>query len=297
MTLGQLKLSQLQILVAVADAGSFSEAALKLQMSQSTVSYAIASLETELGIILLARGRYGANLTPVGEQIVERARQMMQLMEDILKQANLAKGLDGGHLRITTIRSAGTHILPDVLAEYCRLYPAIAINIREYDDSSKVEDDLRQGRAEIGITDQPMSHEFQAWELMQDEFVLLFGSEFKLASHQLEWQDLVSYPLIMAPIADGCDAIVYAHCTNYGINLQATYQIRSDATIVNMVAKGLGAAIIPRLAAEPIPVGIKVYSLPVPLFRKISVAVLSDGLLPPAAFVFLDLLKKAMSEK
>lgn len=62
MTLGQLKLSQLQILVAVADGGSFSEAALKLQMSQSTVSYAIASLETELGVVLLSRGRYGAHL-------------------------------------------------------------------------------------------------------------------------------------------------------------------------------------------------------------------------------------------
>ena len=83
----------------------------------------------------------------------------------------------------------------------------------------------------------------------------------------------------------------------YSISLQATYQIRSDATIVNMVAKGLGAAICPRLSTEPIPTGIKVYSLPVPLFRKISVAVLSDGLLPPAAFAFLDLLKKAMSQK
>jgi DNA-binding transcriptional LysR family regulator len=149
MTIGQLKLSQLQILMAVADGGSFSEAALKLQMSQSSVSYAIAkrcckqiaSLETELGIVLLARGRYGANLTPVGEQIVKRARQIVQLTDHIFKQANLAKGLDGGHLRISTFRSAGTHLLPDVLAEYCRLYPAIAISIREYDDRFEVEDD------------------------------------------------------------------------------------------------------------------------------------------------------------
>lgn len=51
MNLSHLKLSQLRILVAVAEAGSFSEAALTLQMSQSAVSYAIATLEEELGIV------------------------------------------------------------------------------------------------------------------------------------------------------------------------------------------------------------------------------------------------------
>jgi molybdenum-dependent DNA-binding transcriptional regulator ModE len=93
MSLSHLKLSQLCILVAVADAGSFSEAALTLQRSQSAVSYAIATLEEELGVVLLSQGRYGSQLTPVGEQIVDRARQMMQLMEDMVRQANLAKGL------------------------------------------------------------------------------------------------------------------------------------------------------------------------------------------------------------
>lgn len=294
MSLSQLKLSQLRILVAVADAGSFSEAALMLQMSQSAVSYAIATLEEELGIVLLARGRYGSHLTPVGEEIVDRARQMLRLMEDIIKQANLAKGLDGGHLRLSTFRSPGTHILPDVLAEYCRHYPAIAIDIREYDDRSEVEDDLRKGRSDIGITYLPVGAEFKAWELMRDEFVVLFPPGFEPANRKLEWAELIPFPLIMAPIGDGCDAMVYAHCAHYGTTLHATYQIRSDATIVNMVAKGLGAAISPRLAAEPIPPGVKVYSLPVPLFRVISVAVLADALLPPAAFAFLELLKRTM---
>lgn len=107
----QLKLSQLQVLIAVADYGSFSEAALQLQLSQSAVSYAITTLEEELGISLFSRGRYGAHLTPVGEQIVDRARQMLYLMADIVKQANLAKGLQGGLVRISAFRSARTHIL------------------------------------------------------------------------------------------------------------------------------------------------------------------------------------------
>ncbi len=293
----QLKLSQLQVLIAVADFGSFSEAALQLQMSQSAVSYAIAALEEDLGVVLFSRGRYGAHLTPVGDQIVDRARQVTYLLQDIVKQANLSKGLEGGQVRISAFRSAATCILPEVIAQFCCRYPAIAITIAEYDDRPDVEDALRRGRSDIGITYLPTSSDFETWNLLRDEFVVLFPSNFRPATGQLTWQELAAYPLIMAPDGDGCDAMVYAHSAKYGTQLQPTYQVRSDATIVSMVAQGLGAAISPRLAAEPIPSGVQVYSLPAPLFRLICIATLTDALLPPAAFAFLNLLKSTMCQK
>jgi DNA-binding transcriptional LysR family regulator len=286
-----IKLFQLQVLIAIADCGSFSEAALQLQISQSAVSYAIATLEEELGVVLLARGRFGAHLTPVGEQVVQRSRQISYLLADIVKQANLARGLEGGYVRVSSFRSAATHILPEVIAQFCKQFPAIAISIADYDDRPDVEDDLRKGRADIGITYLPTSQEFETWDLRQDEFVLLLPPSFQPASAQLSWQDLSALPLIMAPEGDGCDAMVYAHCTKHGATLKATYRIRSDAAIVNMVVQGVGAAISPRLAAEPMPSGIQVFSLPVPLFRTISVAVLAKSLLTPAAYAFLDVLK------
>jgi DNA-binding transcriptional LysR family regulator len=288
-----IKLFQLQVLIAVADCGSFSEAALQLQISQSAVSYAIAALEEELGVVLLARGRFGAHCTPVGEQVVHRARQIRYLLTDIVKQANLVRGLEGGYVRVSSFRSAATHILPEVIAQFCRQFPAIAISIADYDDRPDVEDDLRKGRADIGITYLPTSQEFETWDLLQDEFVILLPPTVQLAETPLIWDDLATYPLIMAPEGDGCDAMVYAHCAKHGVTLQATYRIRSDAAIVNMVAQGVGVAISPRLAAEPIPAGIQVRSLPIPLFRTISVAVLSNSLLTPAAYAFLDLLRAA----
>lgn len=200
-------------------------------------------------------------------------------------------------MRISAFRSAATHILPEVIAQFCRRYPAIAVSIADYDDRPDVEDDLRRGRADIGITYLPTSNEFETWELMKDEFVVLFPPGFELTSTKLSWEELTAYPLIMAPDGDGCDAMVYAHCLDYGITLNTTYHIRSDATIVSMVAQGLGAAISPRLAAEPIPAGVQVYSLPIPLFRVITVAILADALLTPAAFTFLDLLKTTLRGK
>jgi hypothetical protein len=64
----RIKLSQLRALVAVAECGNFSEAALHLEVSQSAVSHAIATLEDELGVVLFTRGRHGATLTPIGER-------------------------------------------------------------------------------------------------------------------------------------------------------------------------------------------------------------------------------------
>ena len=290
--LGQLKPSQLRVLIAVADGGSFSEAALQLQLSQSAVSYAIATLEEDLGVVLFSRGRYGAVSTPVGQQIVERARHVLHLIADIYQQANLAKGFEGGQLRIAAFRSAATHILPEVIAQYCQRYPAIAITIAEYDDRPDVEADLRKGKADVGITYLPHAPDLEASELTRDEFVVLFPPDAKLPK-PLTWEALTSYPLIMAPDGDSCDAMVIHHGRQYNVELKPTYQIRSDATIVNMVAKGLGAAISPRLAAEPIPAGVQVYSLPDPFYRIICVATLAEALLPPPVFAFMEMLKDA----
>jgi DNA-binding transcriptional LysR family regulator len=286
------KLSYLHALIAIADSGSFSEAALRLQLSQSAVSYAIATLENELGVVLLSRGRQGAHLTPVGEQIVDRARRITHLLDDVVKQANLAKGLEGGYVRIASFRSAASHLLPDVIAEFCRRYPAIAVRIAEYDDCPAAEEDLRRGRVDLAMTYLPPSGDVETWDLVQDDFVVLFPPDFQPQTDRIAWDDLTQYPLVMAPEGDLCDGLVYEHCIRYGITLTPKYHVRSDATIVSMVAKGLGATISPRLAIEPTPDGVHVYPLPVPLVRTIRVAILKESLLTPAAFAFLDLLKE-----
>lgn len=290
------KLSYLHALIAIADSGSFSEAALRLQLSQSSVSYAIAALEDELGVVLLSRSRKGAYLTPVGEQIVDRARRINYLLEDIVKQANLAKGLEGGYVRISSFRSAASHLLPEVIAEFCRRYPAIAIRIAEYDDCPEAETDLRQGRVDLAITYLPPGDDVETWELVQDDFVVLFPPDFQPQGDTISWADLTAYPLVMAPEGDLCDALVYEHCAQYGITLTPKYHVRSDATIVSMVSKGLGATISPRLAVEPTPEGLHVYALPVPLVRNIRVAILKESLLTPAGFALLDLLKEMCAQ-
>lgn len=286
-----MKLSQLRILVAVADYENFTEAALHLDMSQSAVSHAIATLEDHLGVMLFSRGRHGARLTSVGEQIVEHAREIVHRVDGITKAAELSRGLAGGQVRIASFRSVATHLLPSVITEFHSRFPAISVSLSETDDYPHVDQALRDGRSDIGFTFMPASDDLEAWEVLQDEFVALFPLSFQLAGAQLTWEELAAQPLIMPPVEYMMMQRVYDHAQAFGYKLTVAYEVGTDATIVSLVAQGLGATILPRLAAEPIPATVQVYSLPVPLQRVIGVAVLAEALHPPAVYAFLDILR------
>lgn len=292
----QMKLSQLRILVAVAEQENFSEAALRLEMSQSAVSHAIAALENHLGVILVSRGRQGARLTPVGQRIVEHAQEILRQVEEIAREAEQARGLAGGQVRIASFRSVATHILPTVITDFHQRFPAIAVSLTEQDDYPQVEQALRAGRADIGFTLLPASGDLETWEVFRDEFIVLMPPSFRATApaasrpEPLRWDELAAQSLIMPP-ANYMMQPIYNHARRYGYQLKVVYEVETDGTIVNLVAQGLGATVLPRLAAEPIPAGVQVYSLPVPLDRVIGVAVLAEALHPPAVYAFLELLR------
>lgn len=287
-----IKLSQLRALVAVAGFGNFSEAALRLDISQSAVSHSIAALEQELGVILLSRGRHGARLTPVGQLVLNHAQQMLQLLEAIGKEANLSKGLEGGQVRIATFRSVGTHVLPEVIASFRKSFPNINVLITEYRGDMDAEQSVREGLVDIGFVCIPISDEFESWEVMRDEYVVLLPPGWKSADSALTWEELAQYPMIMPHANDHCSMLIRNHMATLGQTVQAAYEIQEDSTIVSMVGRGLGGAILPSLAAEPLPNTVQVFRLPVPLERIIRVAVLKDALHPPAVYAFLDKLKE-----
>lgn len=285
-----MKLSQLRAIVAVADHGNFSEAALVLNLSQPAISHAIATLEAELGVSLFARGRRGAVLTAAGEQIVSHARQVLLHLELMQKEANLQRGLNGGQVRIASFRSVATHVLPIVIARFRDRFPNISITIIERPDYLDIEQTLRDGRADIGMTYLPTSAEFEAWELVRDDYVALLPPKTRISGRQMTWEDLAAHPLVLLPCLP-CGRILHQHLTTVAPPMQTASDIQEDSTIVSMVVQGLGAAILPRLAAEPIPQTLRVHLLPDPLKRVIGVAAMSDALYTPAVFAFLDTLK------
>ena len=89
-----------------------------------------------------------------------------------------------------------------------------------------------------------------------------------------------------------CGAILHEHLKVVAPFLNTVSDIQEDSTVVSMVNQGLAAAILPRLAALPIPEKVRVYNLPTPVERVIGIVVLSNTLHVPAIFTFLEMLRK-----
>ena len=286
----KLKISQLRIFNAVADYQNFSEAALNLDISQSAVSHAIATLEAQLGVTLFHRGRNGADLTHVGEQLILPARQILDLLQKMATEANRARGLKGGNVRLVSFRSAATHILAPLIAQFRRQFPLIEVRVSEVDEDIEIENSLHSGKADIGLIHLPCSDNLETWEIYQDEYVVLLPKSLNLSQTKLTWKQLAKHPLII-PSVGSCSTKVLGYLQRSTESMNIAYEMREDSTIVSMTIQGLGAAIVPLLAATPVPDELKIYSLPTPLERIIKAAIVKDALHTPAVFAFMDTLR------
>src|SRR5580704_6688324 len=101
-----MEVHQLRALEAIVSEGSFLAAAKRLDLSQSSLSHAIAALESELGARLLDRGRYGAKLTDTGRRVRPFALQILTSLESIRSETGRTTGLLTGRVRVGSIPSA-----------------------------------------------------------------------------------------------------------------------------------------------------------------------------------------------
>jgi DNA-binding transcriptional LysR family regulator len=287
----KLKLSQLRALLAVAEYGNFSEAALQLDVTQSTISHAIATLETELGVVLFTRGRHGAQLTPVGDRAVTHARTIQQELAGLISSADQEKGLQGGTVRVGSFRSISTHLLPGAIARLHRRYPDLQIMLLELDEVYQLKQALLQGQIDVCVAELLVGEEFETLPIVDDEYIALLPPTNGLRDAQLTLEDLANHTLI-ASAHSSCFSRIEKHFANLKKPLKVHYRIRHDSSMTGMVQQGLGIAILPRLAAEPIPPGVQVCRLPFPLVRPIGASLLKDALQTPALYGFLDALRE-----
>jgi DNA-binding transcriptional LysR family regulator len=181
--------------------------------------------------------------------------------------------------------------LSKVISKFHHDFPGVTVTPIERTSYVDVERCLRDGKADIGITYLPSSEEFETRELMRDEYVVLLPPNTKVSQEIITWEYLASYSIVWLPGLP-CGRRLQEHLKTVAPSLPIAYDMQEDSTIVSMVKQGLGAAILARLAAEPIPEEVKVYSLPIPFDRIIGIATLADTLHVPAVFAFLKLLEE-----
>ncbi|MDJ0594598.1 MAG: LysR family transcriptional regulator [Pleurocapsa sp. MO_226.B13] len=290
-----MKLSQIRSFVAVARCGKFSQAAIELDLTQPTVSHAIATLEDDLGVKLLFRGKKGVNLTPAGESILKHCDRLLQSIEDIQQEANRYKSLEVGKIKISAFRGAAAQLLPKIKADFKTKYAQIEIEIIEEKDCPQVEYTLYEGKADLGLTILPTSKDLETIEVKRDNYIVLLPPNTNFSSQantSLSWTQLLSLPLISYPSQNTCFKQIQDYFQAEGYQFQPAEQVRESDTIVNLVATGAGAAILPQLSVFHIPEGVIVCQLPKPLQRVVVAATLKDVDLPHAVWAFIDFIRQ-----
>ena len=138
---------KLKIFHAVAEAGSFTNATINLNLSQSAISRQIQSLEQDLKVQLFERHARGLTLTENGEYLFKTAHEVISKLKEVETSLGDQKSKPSGKLTITTVRSFGTHWLTPRIEEFLQLNPEIEIELI-FDDK---ELDLSTRQADIGI--------------------------------------------------------------------------------------------------------------------------------------------------
>lgn len=285
----KVKLSQLKTLVAVATSGSFSEAALQLDVSQSTVSHSIAALEEALGVTLIHRGRQRASLTPVGHRICEQAAATLTLVDEMGKEAARARGTDGGLVRIGAFRSLASEILPGAIAHLHEHHPTIHVSIVEYDGKRELVNSLQEGEVDLVFAALLLGDDYETFLIMEDPVVALLPPSRPDIPSQLSWDDLRQHPLITSS-SDCCQGLT-ARLRQVNPPIDVDYFIANDSTAVSMTRQGLGITLLPELATRPVPNEVRVASPPFNITRPLGISWLKDSLLTPATYAFLDTFK------
>jgi DNA-binding transcriptional LysR family regulator len=234
-----LDLDQLQSFCAIADCGSFTEAARRLNKTQSAVSMQIKRLEERLGKTLLTRDGRSVSLTDHGDALYSRARRMLRTNAEIMDL--FSDGDLSGSIRFGVPDDYAVRLLPVILSSFQRTHPRIVVDVR-CQPSEELIEGMRTGKYDLIVFTQGTSHEYG--ELFRTERM------FWVASHG--GQALQTEPLPIAAGAHCCwrDNAVEA-LNRIGRDYRIAYTSSNAMAITSAVLTDLAVGFLPESAIQP----------------------------------------------
>ena len=243
-------LKQLRYLAALAEHHHFGQAAEACFVTQSTLSAGIAELETLLDATLVDRTKRSVIFTPLGEETVARGRAILRAAEDLVSVTDAARSPLTGVLRLGVIPTIAPYLLPRMLPPLRAAYPELRLYLRE-DQTARLMERLAAGELDLLLLALPWAcGELEIRVLATDPFLAALP-----AGHPLAALDEVAAPGLAGEnlllLEDGhCmrDHALAACQLPGGRPRGGQFEATSLATLVQMVANGLGITLVPALA-------------------------------------------------
>jgi LysR family hydrogen peroxide-inducible transcriptional activator len=246
-------LRQLQYLKLLAEHGSFSRAAEAAHVTQPTLSAGVQELEKVLGAPVVDRGRTGTILTPVGEEAVRRARDVLARAEDLVQAARSAGQPLSGRFRLGVIPTIAPFLLPRALPLLRRRFPALRLFLRE-DLTGRLIAGLKDGALDAALIALPYDTAGLGTAHVGDDELLAAtpANHPLLTRERIEPAALEDEGLIL--LEDGhClreHALSACHLEPPRAGDEGAFAATSLHTLVQMVGSGLGVSLLPAMAVE-----------------------------------------------
>ena len=242
-----MELRQLEVLVAIADNGSFSGAARALSTVQSNVSAHISRLEKELATILVERS--SGLLTQDGQTVVEHARQVFNQIQDIAVAVESSEKDIAGETRLGCIGTTGRWLMPQFLPVLAEKFPNIHCTISEGSTSSLVPR-LIDGSLDACIVHLPVEHDnLESISLFAEDLMLLVDNKHEWAAlHKITIAELAMKPLLLPPKNTALRRILDRAAGAQRLVFKPQAEIDGVRLLTSLVYEGFGAAIVPATA-------------------------------------------------
>ena len=247
-----MNLRALQYFVKLADLRHFSKAADACFVSQPTLSTQIRKLEDELGVQLVERAPKNILLTPVGEEIADRARLVLSDIDQIRAVARRSGDPASGTIRLGLFPTLAPYLLPHVVPGLRKAYPALKLQLAE-EKTETIITLLRQGELDAGLLALPINEDgLEVLTLFDEPFVVAVPDGHPLAEKdEIGLTDLESTELLLLEEGHCLREHALEVCALSGARERVDFHATSMETLRQMVAAEVGVTLMPILAVKP----------------------------------------------
>ena len=239
-----------QAFVAIADGGSFRQAADTLHVTQTAITQRLRKLETFLGVALVERTTRRTTLTEIGRRFLPQARRLLNELSDALTEIRETGLSQRGDVTIACVPTVGVQYLPRILRAFSAHRPHDRVKILDHASASVLQAVLHR-EAEFGIGIAGDQHpELVNVPLTSDPYVLVCRDDHPLAKRRrIRWAALQPHPLIFAGEVSGNRGLLDGALKTSGVSLHSFYEVQRSSTALGLVAEA-GAAVVPKLAIQ-----------------------------------------------
>lgn len=247
----QPTLKQLKYLCAVAEHQHFGHAAKACHVSQSTLSASIVELEDALSASLVERNNRNVLLTSLGLEVVDRARDVLTDVDDLVALCDASREPFQGKIRLGVIPTIAPFVLPRLLKALRQVHPDCTLFVRE-DLSQVLVNALQVGDLDVLLLALPFpADNVDTLALFDDPFYLATLPNSRLAmTTGLKTSDLAGSEMLLLEEGHCLRDHALEACKLREKDIRVPYQATSLTTIVQMVANGIGATLLPEMATQ-----------------------------------------------